>query len=340
MENNLTQAGGTLECLSVQQLENRARMQSDELNFTGNRLVMQTIDLGETLTAYKERTESGRHGNFLKFVSTLSVGERVAQNAMMIYRRFKDKPDILKLDSLTKIATLAALPAGTEEDFLRENDVERMSTREVTRAVKARRAEEGAKQREADGVAAAREDGETTGEKNRARGSNAARPGGDKASKELDELRRTLEEMQAQRQTDRDTIGQLTDNVRDAMEQIRAEQERARGLRQMVADSQQSAKAAQEKYLSLKSQVERASATERRAQGAAMTPAMFSARVRELISGCCELPQMGRAFSQMEHEEYEAYRKELEILESFAQSVRSAMQILYTESSVREGGVA
>lgn len=336
MENNLTQAGGTLECLSVQQLENRAHMQSDELNFTGNRLVMQTIDLGETLTAYKERTESGRHGKFLKFLSTLSVGERVAQNAMMIYRRFKDKPDILKLDSLTKIATLAALPAGTEEDFLRENDVERMSTREVTRAVKARRAEEGEKQREA----TAREDGETAGEKNRARGSETVRPGGDKASREMDELRRTLEEMQTQRQTDRDTICQLTDNVRDAMEQIRAEQERARGLRQMVADSQQSAKTAQEKYLSLKSQLERTSATERRTQGTTMTPAMFSARVRELISGCCELPQMGRIFAQMEHEEYEAYRKELEILESFAQSVRSAMQILYTESSVREGGVA
>ena len=77
-----------------------------------------------------------KHGEFAAWCDeNAGCSIRTAQNMMSAYTRFGDKPEFLKIGK-SKLFKMLTLPEGTEDQFVKENDVEHMSSREVDRAIK------------------------------------------------------------------------------------------------------------------------------------------------------------------------------------------------------------
>lgn len=106
--------------------------------FSAN-ITINSIQLGRVFSEAKVLVP---HGEWQKWVSENSgLSVRSAQHLMEAYNRFGDNADICRLDK-SKVFELLTLPAGEEEQFLAEHDVENMSVREVKAAVKSEREKE------------------------------------------------------------------------------------------------------------------------------------------------------------------------------------------------------
>ena len=99
---------------------------------------MNMLQLGRVLTQAKPLVE---HGDWQDYVEqTVGVSMRWAQYCMSGYDRYGENQDYAKLGK-SKLQIMLALPPGTEDGFVQENDVESMSTRELREAVKKAREE-------------------------------------------------------------------------------------------------------------------------------------------------------------------------------------------------------
>lgn len=109
----------------------QARLYSDNLT-------MNILELGRVFTEAKELVKHGEWGNWLRENS--GMGERSAQQFMQVYARFGKKPELISLEK-SKLIKMLSLPPGKEEEFIENNDIESMTSREVEAAVKQVRAE-------------------------------------------------------------------------------------------------------------------------------------------------------------------------------------------------------
>lgn len=103
------------------------------------------IELGRRLNEAKELLPHGEWGDWLK--NEVNFSERTAQNLMKIFREFgsdqvnffgEAKAQALADLSYTKALRLLALPEEEREEFVKANDVENISTRELDRLIKER----------------------------------------------------------------------------------------------------------------------------------------------------------------------------------------------------------
>ncbi|MBQ0167487.1 MAG: DUF3102 domain-containing protein [Treponema sp.] len=115
------------------------------------RLVLEyAIEVGRRLCEAKELLEHGEWGKWLK--EEVSFSQSTANNLMKIYTEYGDAQGCLfgaransqALGNLsyTKALSLLALPENEREDFVKEHDVENISTRELDRLIKEKEAVE------------------------------------------------------------------------------------------------------------------------------------------------------------------------------------------------------
>ena len=103
------------------------------------------IELGRRLNEAKELLPHGEWGDWLK--NEVNFSERTAQRLMQIFREFgsdqvnffgEAKASALSDLSVTKALRLLAIPEEEREDFVKSNDVENLSTRELDALIKER----------------------------------------------------------------------------------------------------------------------------------------------------------------------------------------------------------
>lgn len=101
------------------------------------------IEIGRRLTEVKSLLPHGEWGNYIR--EKLDYSQSTANNFMRVYEEYGQQQDSLfggtDLQALgdlsyTKVLRLLALPAEERMEFVEENDVESMSTRELEKALK------------------------------------------------------------------------------------------------------------------------------------------------------------------------------------------------------------
>lgn len=115
-------------------------------------MLASSIEIGKRLTEAKDMIDHGAWGKWLQ--DNVNYSERTAQNLMRVYEQYGDKFGMTEMDSLfasgapnvfeelsyTQALALLSLPTDAErEEFVKENDVASMSTRELQEAIKARK---------------------------------------------------------------------------------------------------------------------------------------------------------------------------------------------------------
>lgn len=91
------------------------------------------IEIGKRLIAVKQSLPHGEWGNWLK--EKVDFTERTAQNFIRVAKEFSDTKAIADL-GITKVYSLLDLPPDEREEFIKNNPVEKMSTRELQKAIK------------------------------------------------------------------------------------------------------------------------------------------------------------------------------------------------------------
>ena len=114
-------------------------------------MLASSIEIGKRLTEAKELVDHGQWSQWLQ--KNVNYSERTAQNLMRVYDQYGEKFGMTEMDSLfasgapnvfeelsyTQALALLSLPTEEErEQFVEENDVANMSTREMQDAIKAK----------------------------------------------------------------------------------------------------------------------------------------------------------------------------------------------------------
>lgn len=262
--------------------------------------------LGRVLSQAKEMLP---HGEFLAWVEEkVGISSRYGEHFASCYRVYGDKPEYAKLGK-SKLIKMLALPAGTQDDFIAENDVENMSVREVEAAVKKVREEarkEIEKEREA-----------------RRRAEDRAEELANRPSEIPDDVAEDL------RRKDADIARlsqQATEAVNTAME-LRRENTK---LRRDNDETEALLTQTQELYDQSQRELHSAKSAMAREEDdgpsvVEFTIDSFDAAVGEFMRSCARLPYMGAAFAVMDHDQRQGYESILRIVEGWCASSREAI---------------
>ena len=297
---------GSLTALDV--LGKKARMYSEAM-------VMNLFQLGQVLNEAKEICPFGEWGKWLR--QNTDMSERHAQQIMGIYKRFGDRPAFAGIDK-AKLFSMLALPEGTEEQFLEDNDIREMTSREVTAAVKQAREEA---QKAIDAANRARMDAERRAQE--AENRPAALP---------EDVAETLRTQKMQ-------IEQLQTMGRDALDESRKlQQENARMQRELteqgelLEETQANYDRVQADLLAAQSTIARGDAD--RTPGDTLTPDALAAAVNSFIGAVCRMPHMLGAFAAMDWDKRRKYDELLCTVEDWAKGARAALDTAMGEGSV------
>ena len=112
----------------------------------GKILAMAHIEIGGLLTQAKEMVPPGEWTYYLE--NEVEISHRSANNCMRLYAEYMKNPDSQALANMpyTKAVRFLSLPEEERQDFLEQNDVENMSTRELDQAIKERNEERAARE--------------------------------------------------------------------------------------------------------------------------------------------------------------------------------------------------
>ena len=284
------------------------------------RTLRMTIDMNlwQLAKVFVDARELVPHGEWGKWLrENADVSEKTAQDMMAAYRRFGGRPQFEQIGR-AKAFRLLPLPEGTEESFMREHDVEKMSTREIQEAVKRARAEAKAK------LDAAQK---------RIRELEGREP---QIPQEVtDELRKRSEENARLK----GEIERIADSARDNLaETMKLRSENAQLTRdvkeqeELLREQQDALNKAQEDLLNYQSAQARGDAEHEHTDE--LTAEVFGAAVREFMGQCARLPYMGGAFATMGQKERNRYSTALRTIEGFCTQARKAL-----ECTAVEGGI-
>lgn len=109
-------------------------------------MLLSAIEIGRRLAEAKEMLPHGEWGKWL--AESVDYSQSTADNLLRIYKEYGSQQESLfdnfaNSEALTKLSytqalALLAVPAEEREDFVRENHVEEMSTRELQQAIRER----------------------------------------------------------------------------------------------------------------------------------------------------------------------------------------------------------
>ena len=264
------------------------------------------LQLGRVFCEAKQLVEHGKWMDWVKDNTGFST--RTAQQFMQTYTRFGSNEKARQIGDRSKLVKMLSLPAGTEDDFLENNDVSDMSTREVEEAVRRVREEMQAKIDEA----------------------NAARIAAENREPELpDGVQKELSRLNGE-------VDRLTITADDAVKRANELQTANSGLQheideqnEMMEEAQKERENLETKLLALekkiaKGDVERGPVNE-------FTVDVFEAAVREFIGTCFRMPTMHHAFAKMTNADKNRYNAHLRTIEKWAADSREALNAIACE---------
>lgn len=304
MENMITQDEKNMVLLDT--LASEARLLTENI-------AMNMLQLGRVLTEAKALVGHGNFGTWVE--NNCDFSERYAQQFMSAYSRYGEKTGIERLGK-SKILKLLALPAGTEDKFLEENNVDDMTAREVEAAVKRVRAE---MQREIDKERALREMAEKK---------EIPDDVFESMRKKDEKIAGMTSEISRLSAIDKENIEEQN-ALRRENARLKAELDDQNALNE---EQQESVKRAQAELLNLKSQIARGDAE--RNITTELTLAVFAGAVRNFVGTCARMPHMGRAFARMDNAEWEEFSELLNAVESWARESRRALETVHGDGRV------
>ena len=132
MSNVITVPGRTINTITAEILVLTQQAQASAL--------ASACQIGKRLMEAKALVDHGEWGDYLK--NEVSYSQSAANNFMRLYRELGENPNSQALGNLspTQALSLIALPEGEREEFVQNNDVSSMSTRELDKAVKEKKA--------------------------------------------------------------------------------------------------------------------------------------------------------------------------------------------------------
>lgn len=278
------------------------------------------INMWQLAKVFAQAKEIVPHGEWQKWLSdNADVSVRTAEDMIASYRRFGGKPEFEKLGR-AKIFRLLPLPEGMEERFMTENDVEKMSSRELQEAVRQAREEARAEaERELEAERQARLEAE-----------ERARAAEDREPEIPEELREELKRAKETAEERLEEINRLAEIGREAIEQRnRTAQENSNLKREledrtdMLREQQEDYDRVQSELLNIKSAIAKGDAE--RAPRDGFTAETFAQAVRQFIGACFIMPQMRASFAAMDSAEKAEYDELLRTVEDWCLKSRSAL---------------
>lgn len=281
------------------------------------------IQLGRVLTEAKPLVKHGEWETWIRENAGCSV--RYAQVFMQAYARFGNNAAVAQIGERGKIFKLLALPAGTEEQFLSENDVSGMTTREVEEAVR--------KVRE-DMADTLREERDA-----RRRAEARARELEQEADKVPDHI---MDELVAKQNTIDDQqreLARIANDGRAALQEAQRLRRENANLTHEIEEQNELIEEAQRQYDSVRGELltmqsVAAKGDAERVPVDELTIDVFASAVRQFIGTCARMPHMGHTFGTMMLSEKNAYDELLRTVEGWAANARQAMNTIYEEVEI------
>lgn len=101
---------------------------------TRNFVLQSSIEIGRRLVEAKSMVAHGEWGDWLK--EHVDYSQSTANNLMKVYHEYGSNSQAFGNLSYTQAVALLAVPAEERELFVKENDIENMSTRDLQQAIK------------------------------------------------------------------------------------------------------------------------------------------------------------------------------------------------------------
>ena len=283
------------------------------------------MNMWQLARVFLEAKELLPHGEFGKWVEeNADVSERTAQDMMASYKRFGGRPQFAELGQ-AKTFKLLPLPAGTEEKFLQEHDVQAMTAREVQEAVKQVRAEA---QAEIEKERQARLDAEQ-----RALDAESRPP---QIPPELTDELAASRERAAQQQAEIQRLAALGNESLAETRRLAAENSSLRKEIQEQADmlneQQDDLNRAQQELLNAQSAIAKGDAE--RIPADQLTADAFASAVRAFIGTVARMPHMRMTFATMDHRDKEEYSVLLQTVEKWCEDSRRALDTALVDGTV------
>lgn len=275
---------------------------AEEAQFYSQRFIQDTLQLGRVFVEAKALVKHGEWGAWVE--TNAGCNERTAQQLMQAYTRFGGNPVFSKIEK-SKMFKLLALPVGTEEEFVSQNDLQSMTAREVEAAVKRVKKEEQSAREEAIREAEERVRDQLRSELKRLQGSvTSATNGRIAAEKRVDGLSRKNEELQQEIKEQETMIGDLQagyDALQDQL--LKAESAAAKGDAERIPTD-------------------------------TLSPSVFVAAVRSFIGTVARMPHMAAVFGKMDPDTRESYSQLLSTVETWCAGARAALEHFEIEGVV------
>lgn len=270
------------------------------------------LQLGRVFCEAKQLVEHGKWMDWVKDNTGFST--RTAQQFMQAYKRFGSNEKARQIGDRSKLVKLLSLPAGTEDDFLENNDVSNMSTREVDEAVRRVRAEKQAQPEQP-----------------------AQEPEADQEQQPEPEAEPELpEEVQKELTRLNGEVNRLTTTVNDAVTRANELQTANTKLKgeideqnKMMGEAQVEREKLEAKLLAAQKQIAEGNAE--RGPVNEFTVDVFETAVREFISTCFRMPSMHHVFAKMTNADKNRYNAHLRTIEKWAADSREALNAIACE---------
>lgn len=280
-------------------------------------MVTNLLQLGRVLTEAKPLVKHGQWEQWIQ--ENAGCSNRYAQMFMQAYERFGNNPAISQIKERGKVFKMLALPTGTEEQFLSENNVADMTTKQVEEAVR--------RVREEMGASLADERSARKAAERRLAELEAAPP------KMPDNIVAELAEKDSTIKAQSDELNRLSENGRIADDEAKKLRAQIAQLEQDLDEQNDMLDEAQREYDSVRAELlNLQSATAKgdaeRLPADELTLDVFASAVRQFIGICARLPHMHRTFAAMTMAEKNRYEELLATMESFTQSARDALNTI------------
>lgn len=276
------------------------------------------VNMWQLARVFVEAKQIVPHGQWGKWLEeNAEVSERTAQDMMQAYKRFGGIPQIEGIGK-AKLFRMLPLPEGTVEQFLKENDVENMSTRQVEQAVRQAR-------EEADAEIQKERRARMEAEQRAAAAEKAKNQPSAELRSELHSNRTRI----AQQDAEIERLTKAGSIAAGEAERLRRE---LKEQTELLEEQQAEINRAQQEILNMQSAAAKGDAE--RTPESQLTLEAFSSAVRGFIGTCARLPMMRFAFAAMGPDDLREYRVLLETVEKWAKDSREAMAL-----DVIDGGI-
>ena len=300
MEEMVQQGSGDITLLGS--LAREARMYSEAA-------ALNLFQLGRVLIEAKKLV---RHGEWTDWVrGNAHMSETQAQYLMRSYERFGQTPEVARLEK-SKIFKMLSLPAGTEQAFMEENDVQNMTAREVEQAVRK-----------------VKEDAEAQIQKERqmriaaeARADELA----DRPTEIPPDITEKMKEKDAEIARYKGECARIAAQAHDLLTEKNALSLDLRETEAMLQEQQEEYNRVQTELLNAQSIAAKGDAE--RVVDDRLTASEFARAVGQFIGLVSRVPHMGRAFAAMSFEEKDDFNSSLAVVEEWAKSARKALSMV------------